>query len=762
VAPPDSEGPGEATEVVRPGTGVVRPGTGVVRPGTGVATPGDAPAKARAVVPDAPEQPLEPIHVVLPVIEVMPAKQGFLDRLVAGKPKKSEAGIAEEEAAKAAEEARKVDEQNRRADAEARRAAEEIRAKAGEKARKAGAKAEEKAREADEKAAEDTRKADEKARRAEEKTRRAEAKARDKAARADDDDDYDDDDEYDEDEPLGQTRALAPPMAPPARPQQAPAQPMSRPAPPAPPRPTPQAPQAPHAPPAPPSRPQAPQRPMRPPQGRPQYQADPRQFDHRQGDPRQSDPRQTDPRQQRRPQYAGHDGPRRRPVRRWLLALAAAVVLGAGSAVVAGQTAPPAQVQWAAGLDTGAAAAVLDGLKTDAKRPTNAGLAGIVNPLLADAGLGGRVTASIVDVATGESLFELDGGEPAIPASTAKLLTAAAVLHSRGLTYQIPTRVVAGAGPGEVVLIGGGDPTLAAGGNPTYAGAARMDALADQVRKALGTVAPTHVYVDTSLYSGPSKHPSWDDLDLRAGLIAHPTALMTDGARTDPSNTSQNASRYWEPDVAAGEIFAELLGLPGDAASAGQAPPNAKQLGQVLSMPIGRMVELMLDQSDNVIAEALARQAALGRNQPASFDGAAQATRAVLAELGVRSDGLGLVDGSGLSNDDKVSAAQLTAVLGAAASPKFPELRPIVSGLPVAAYSGTLAGRYQGQNGGSGAGTVRAKTGTLTGVNSLAGIAVDRDGRLLAFSMVADAVSDPPRALQALDRVAAAIANCGC
>jgi serine-type D-Ala-D-Ala carboxypeptidase/endopeptidase (penicillin-binding protein 4) len=268
--------------------------------------------------------------------------------------------------------------------------------------------------------------------------------------------------------------------------------------------------------------------------------------------------------------------------------------------------------------------------------------------------------------------------------------------------------------------------------------------------------------VDTSLYACPSKHPSWFDADLSAGYIAHPTALMTDGARVNPAQVAQNASRYWEPDVAAGQIFAGLLGLPPEAASAGVAPANARQLGLVLSPPISRLVEIMLDQSDNVIAEALARQVALARKLPASFDGGAGATRAALAELGVASDGLGLADGSGLSNDNRVSAFQLTAVLSAAASPKFPQLRAIVSGLPVAAYSGTLASRYQGPNGGSGAGVVRAKTGTLSGVNALAGVAVDRDGRLLAFSLVADATSNSQRALEALDRVAAAVAGCGC
>src|SRR6185503_17131827 len=97
----------------------------------------------------------------------------------------------------------------------------------------------------------------------------------------------------------------------------------------------------------------------------------------------------------------------------------------------------------------------------------------------------------------------------------------------------------------------------------------------------------------------------------------------------------------------------------------------------------------------------------------------------------------------------------LTALLASAASPDHPELRSIISGLPVAAYSGTLSDRYHGSgNGGSAAGVVRAKTGTLSGVNSLAGLAVDADGRLLAFAVVADASGNNALSVQAaLDRV---------
>ena len=180
-------------------------------------------------------------------------------------------------------------------------------------------------------------------------------------------------------------------------------------------------------------------------------------------------------------------------------------------------------------------------------------------------------------------------------------------------------------------------------------------------------------------------------------------------------------------------------------------------LGEVFSPTIARIVEVMLLESDNVVAEAMARQAALAKKLPGTFAGGAQATQAALTELGVN-DGEFLVDGSGLSDDNRVTTKQLTDVLYRAASSKYPQLRAIMSGLPVAGYSGTLINRDQG----SGMGSVRAKTGTLNHVNSLAGYVVDADGRLLTFAVVADATNNRVRAEGALDRLAAGIAACGC
>jgi D-alanyl-D-alanine carboxypeptidase/D-alanyl-D-alanine-endopeptidase (penicillin-binding protein 4) len=176
----------------------------------------------------------------------------------------------------------------------------------------------------------------------------------------------------------------------------------------------------------------------------------------------------------------------------------------------------------------------------------------------------------------------------------------------------------------------------------------------------------------------------------------------------------------------------------------------------------------MLQSSDNDLAEALLRHVALSQQQPATFVGGATAERVVLPRLGIDAAGLHLVDGSGLSQADGVSPRVLAMLLRVAADVRHPELRPVLEGLPVAGFSGTLALRYRigpkKTTPIAGAGTVRAKTGTLTGVSALAGLVVDRDGRLLVFAVLADhvPVGGLTAAQNALDRVAARLAGCGC
>jgi D-alanyl-D-alanine carboxypeptidase/D-alanyl-D-alanine-endopeptidase (penicillin-binding protein 4) len=402
-----------------------------------------------------------------------------------------------------------------------------------------------------------------------------------------------------------------------------------------------------------------------------------------------------------------------------------------------------------------APAAVLAPDDTTGAAPTVPALARMLEPLLADRRLGGAVAASVVDAETGEVLYARRAADPVAPASTNKIVTATAVLATAGPGSRLVTRVVAGARPGDVVLVGGGDPTLAAGRRGAYPDAARLDVLAKEVRKA-GPVR--RVIVDGSLFGGPTVGPGWDDDIVRFGFGAPITALTVDGGRPDPRSPGRDP----EPDLLAGRAFARALGA--GIVLRGTAPADAAVLGSVESPPMLTMVEHMLTTSDNVLAETLARQVAIRTGRPATFAGAADAARATLTRLGLDASGYHPADASGLSRDNRVTTGLLTSVLALTVSDAHPELRGVLTGLPVASYSGTLADRFAAPSARGGAGRVRAKTGTLSGVSALSGVVLDTGGRQLAFAVVADGV--PPggndSAEHALDRIGAALAACGC
>ncbi|HEX2773947.1 MAG TPA: D-alanyl-D-alanine carboxypeptidase/D-alanyl-D-alanine-endopeptidase [Micromonosporaceae bacterium] len=426
---------------------------------------------------------------------------------------------------------------------------------------------------------------------------------------------------------------------------------------------------------------------------------------------------------------------------------------------------------------------VLSTVAANAPMPSPEGIRAALEPLITASGIR-RVNLSVLDVATGQPLYERGAQVMTVPASTTKLATAAAVLSTRGPAYRIATRVVAGQTPGEVVLVGGGDPTLAVDATRSYPGAARLDRLAADVKRALGGQPVTKVTVDVSLFSGPRYEPAWDPGTPNEGYGAAITALMTNGARVDPKQSVGQAERVPQPDLAAGRSFARLLGVPEEAVARGKAPAAAgppagasaaataspgsagtpgAELGRVESPPVLRLVEFMLGESDNVVAEFLARQVALARGQPASFVGAAAAVDAVLADLTLDAGQSALADGSGLSRANRITPALLARILALSADPAHPELAGVAAGLPVAAWSGTLRDRYGTAPGGSSAaGVVRAKTGTLSGVHSLAGMVTTADGRLLAFAIMADDVPVTLDARPRIDRMAATLAACGC
>jgi serine-type D-Ala-D-Ala carboxypeptidase/endopeptidase (penicillin-binding protein 4) len=431
---------------------------------------------------------------------------------------------------------------------------------------------------------------------------------------------------------------------------------------------------------------------------------------------------------------------------------------------------------------------VLAAATGDAPMPSPDGVHDAIDGIVRDSALG-EVSALVLDAVTGTELYAHEPDRTAVPASTIKLVTAATVLAARGPAHQLATVAVAGEEPGEVVLVGGGDPTLAVDEGGIYPQAARLDDLAAQVRARLGDIEITSVTVDSGLFTG-EVHGPWDTHIRTSGFVGPVTALMTDGGRVEPDEVRAAAARWPEPDLAAGEAFGRLLDVDAEV-ERGQAPPSAgagppatpggsptvnptvtagspdpdgvvpgTELGRVMSPPMLRMVEIMLADSDNVLAEALARQVALARGEPASYAGAAAAMTGVLKELGVPLGDSVLADGSGLSRGNRLSPTLLADLLAAVLDE--PQLAGMLAGLPVAGWSGTLAERYRSPqpDTGPGAGVVRAKTGNLAGVSTLAGLVVTADGRLLTFALMAN--ESPFEARDGLDRIAATLATCGC
>ncbi|EKF22087.1 D-alanyl-D-alanine carboxypeptidase/D-alanyl-D-alanine-endopeptidase [Mycolicibacterium hassiacum DSM 44199] len=395
-----------------------------------------------------------------------------------------------------------------------------------------------------------------------------------------------------------------------------------------------------------------------------------------------------------------------------------------------------------------------------APRPEPARLAAALAPALADPNLG-KFTGRVSDALTGAELWSQGATVPMQPASTNKTLTAAAALLTLPRDARLTTRVLAGERPGVVVLKGGGDPTLSAAPpdeDTWYRDAARISDLAEQVRRA--GISPTAVEVDISAYSGPTMAPGWDPLDIDGGDIAPMEAVMLDGGRTQP--VSFDSRRSHTPALDAGRALAAALGVDPNRVTVLRGPARTThEIGSVQSPPLIDRLRDMMYASDNVMAEAIGREVAAATGRPQSFAGAVEAVLDRLRSVGINTAGARLFDSSGLSVDNRLTALTLDDVVNAAAGDRTPALRPLVELLPIAGGSGTLSNRYLDTEAGRAAtGFLRAKTGSLTGTNTLAGIVTDRSGRVLTFALISNDAG--PMGRVALDNVAAVLRSCGC
>ncbi len=430
---------------------------------------------------------------------------------------------------------------------------------------------------------------------------------------------------------------------------------------------------------------------------------------------------------------------------------------------------PPAPFLTAAAVDPGDAPGtdVWPLFDASAPMPDAAVLQGLAQGLRDDSRTGASTNVSVIDLITGDVLVDLDAADGQVPASNTKLLTAIAVVGALGPDATLQTVATYDASRGEVAIVAGGDMLLAddagngtaAGKDPVAVGFAGVGDLADQVADALAAQGVTSVKIayDTSSFPGPAYPAEWPAYALRSGYAAPVTGLAINvGKMTD----DEYAQRWPDPAARTADVFARRLGDRGITVTsvAARSGTTGEQVGVVDSAPLSAVVEYMLHASDNTIAEVLTRVLALRDGRRAVPSEATASVRAALGELGLDLTGLELYDGAGFSVRNRIPPRVLTEGLRAAA---FAEpTRDLPGWLAEAGLTGTLDDRFSST---PGAGVVRAKTGSLTGVTALSGIVLTAEGRPLVFSVLADGMPyGQSRPQETIDAFADALAECGC
>lgn len=356
--------------------------------------------------------------------------------------------------------------------------------------------------------------------------------------------------------------------------------------------------------------------------------------------------------------------------------------------------------------------------------------------------LAGRRACLVVDDG-GQRVVDLNPGLPLVPASTQKLLVAAAALAVLGPGYRFRTEVV-GSGPvtagtvGQLWLVGGGDPLVAGpdygawlATQPRYLGApvTPIASLAAQLRASGVARVPGGIHGDASLYSTPTALAVWTPGELAEGDAGALSALSVDEGWQSWQPLYVPAP---DPAAEAASQLASLLGAGAAAAPGPDSSPPARSpvLATVASAPLSQIVAFMLRSSDNTTAEMLTL--AIGRRLEASGTTAA-GTAGVLAtdrRLGIPTAGVSLQDGSGLAPGDQATCA---ALLGALDLASRPGLGTLAQGLAVAGEDGTLVNRFVGS---PLQGRLQAKDGFLDGVAAMVGTL--EVGRPVSFALVAN------------------------
>ncbi len=372
---------------------------------------------------------------------------------------------------------------------------------------------------------------------------------------------------------------------------------------------------------------------------------------------------------------------------------------------------------------------------------------------------------SVINITTGEVLFDRSASVAAPPASGLKVLTAAAALMTLGPDFRMATRVLEGNEPGAIVLVGGGDTTLSRlppGAESVYPGAPKLADLAAQTLAKWEELHPgepiTKIVLDASYWNPSDKwDPTWVRSELTDGWQAEVTALIVDGDRDDPR--AIRSRRSTDPIARAGNAFKDALGLSNPVeVVVGNATPGFQELGVVLSQPMSTLIAQMLDFSDNSLGENIARVVSKEWSGGGSAASLSTIIPGILANLGLDASTIIIRDGSGLSPNNLVPPAFMAQLMAKVATGEQ-QLGAIKPALPVAGKTGSLRSRFTGSSEVA-RGNVFAKTGWITVSRTLSGWLNAQDGSVLAFAFYA---LGPVKldATVALDAVTTGAFTCG-
>lgn len=343
----------------------------------------------------------------------------------------------------------------------------------------------------------------------------------------------------------------------------------------------------------------------------------------------------------------------------------------------------------------------------------------------------GRIDGCLVVTDGNDVLYQHQPAASFSPASTQKLLVAVAALKVLGPNYRYTTKVVAPAHPvdgrvSKLWLVGGGDPLLATkafsswwASQPRYLGdpMTPFNTLVAAVLKAGVRSVPGGIAGDDSRYDSQRINPDWPADDVTEHDISPLSALtLNEGFQT----WMQNALVPTDPAWFAATTMAQYLHTDhvaitpkGDPDS--QPPAKSVVIAEIQSAPLWQIIDEMETSSDDQTAELLVKELGYHHSGLGTTAGGLAVVKSVDQSLGIPWAGVHLVDGSGLSPDDRSTCSAELAAMNMAQEPGF---GPIVSGMPLAGRTGTLLGRFENP---PLVDNLRAKTGSIQNAGGIVG-----------------------------------------